>query len=341
MKIKRIKQFLFSLLFIYFVIQCPQVHASDKVFKFEFPKTIDPENIWFDYGIYHEGLSMNSKYGKKNQWAYRFEVPANAKFKLLIRVSGYKIISVESSSEKIIPGNIYRPQLVPILKVNLAGRLVNGEGVPHPNETIFVYYRLTEAMDFYGYIDGTSPLLLLGSGRTNSDGIFNMSVPYLLDDPFFEKYKHIGKMEAQFVINGSDKKYLDIRGYYGSIHPAFLTFRKEYKNPFIITLIKNARIEGRFSNRYIQENQIKGKTQWNMGETLLRVALVPVNEDGEELPRISLWRDKDGLYFNPLLPPGIYSFYLRIIKDKNTVEKEILVYDGMTLKENGRKTLKF
>ncbi len=135
--------------------------------------------------------------------------------------------------------------------------------------------------------------------------------------------------------------YLDLRGYYGAIHPLFLTLQKEYKEPLVITLIKNARTEGRFSKRYIQENEIKGKIQWNMGETFLRVAFVAVNEHGEELPRISLWRDKDGLFFKTLLPPGLYNFYLRIIKGKNAIEREILVCEDVDLKENGRKEIKF
>lgn len=223
-----------------------QVNAADKIFQIKLPQFLNPENVTISYGIYSHGLLLNRSQGHKGQWDYQFAVPEKTRFKILITAVGYRFVAFDSSSDVIKTGDVFRPEFKSVKMVNLKGKLLSAKGVPCSNERVYVSYDLGEEAGFFGYADGSVGTLSLGSGETNINGEFIIAVPDLLDDPFIRKYRNSNlDLGLEILVNGKKDRY---SGDYGKVEREFIPIQDAYKEPIILNLTENSRMEAKTSN---------------------------------------------------------------------------------------------
>jgi len=145
-------------------------------------------SITAEIGLYGKGLCVT--HVESGKQILRFDVDKLAaicrfdhdfgpieRVKLLLMAPGFAVATFETSNEAVT----WEPSLVRLPVAYLKGRL---EPAPATPQLVSVDYRLTEAMEFFGYLDGSSPSLRLGSALSLPDGRFELVVPNLLFDPF-------------------------------------------------------------------------------------------------------------------------------------------------------------
>jgi len=233
------------------------LHAQERPapvqpFTVSLPRYVDPQTAMIDYmfrigdegsggwlgtraGVFDYAIKPDSHLG------------APTSLKLAIYIPGYRMMTPEFTSEDLRTGKTYVPQPVPLPTTTLKGRLIDSAGRPLGGEHLKLDYLLTEVMGYYGYADGMTPTIHIADTRTDGDGRFELDVPSLLDDPFFENTRSPGFFQ---ITNGRDARGVD-----DTLNPNSLQVQKTYE-PLTIRKTRNGTLSGKLGTLFLGQNNV-------------------------------------------------------------------------------------
>lgn len=322
----------FTVLFCLFLCDLTEAEEiSSRALRIHIPRGISPERVSISYGIYRKGLLVGELRGKAGTQDYQVRLAEGCRIKMLAFCPGYRAATMEAESA-VAALEPWVPQFEKVPMVRLKGRLVDSNGTPLPNENLVVTYDLIELMGFLGYIDGGVPDVRIAAASTDKDGAFSVQVPWLLDDPFFAKYKSWRSHFSLAVIREG------MRFPTWDLVPCKIPVRRKYE-PLSIKLINHATLKGRIGAGFRERSQIEGEIGsmlWAEGDRSYRIDLSAVTEDGKAAYNCFLEKDRT---FRRSLPPGTYDLYLRVMKRGAILHRKVLVEADMTLKEAEEKII--
>lgn len=111
-----------------------------------------------------------------NSWGHDFRPIKNVK--ILILVPGYAVAELDTDTYDL---PIWAPKLVKLPPAVIEGWI---DPAPKMPIRLSLSYLLGEAMNFFGYFDGSVPEIELGTSTTDTQGHFRLEIPDLTGDPF-------------------------------------------------------------------------------------------------------------------------------------------------------------
>jgi hypothetical protein len=112
-----------------------------------------------------------------------------------------------------------------------------------------VHYFLTEAMPYFGYIDGSVPILPIDRVKTDSKGEFRVRVPSLLEDPFFQSSSP--GLAGQFELANEE----GTRGWDRTLAPNSFLAQKDYK-PLVVRKTRTGILSGQLGKQFFRQNNL-------------------------------------------------------------------------------------
>lgn len=310
--------------------------ALPKGLTIRFPQNVEPETAMIEFEISGKGGYLTAVQTKKGVFDY--SLPAGGMYagnvgdlkslKLLVYVPGYRMITANFNETELKTALIFVPPLIPLPTVRLNGQLVNSSQKPLQGETVSVQYHLVEAMGYFGYVDGSFPIVSIASGKTDSDGSFRIDLPALLDDPFFRQYAERDGGFRLFILDPATPG-----GY--SLTPNSFSAQANYP-PLLVTKTGRGTLSGKLGKSFLGENNLPDdlKSYVRRGDTLvsgIQLDAQASSVDGRGIGIFSASLKGDGT-FEVQLPVGTYELLLRVPKP----ERIIVVERGIAIQENKR-----
>lgn len=164
---------------------------------------------------------------------------------LRIYIPGYRMMTQEFTREELRTAITFVPPLVPLSTTTLKGRLIDSAGKPLTGEYLEFDYVFAELLGPGG---GMTTSFRIADTTTDGDGRFEIDVPSLLDDPFFENTSSPGYFE---IVNDHD-----IRGIDFTLHPSTLHVQKNYE---LLTITKSRKgtLGGRLGALFLDQNDVR------------------------------------------------------------------------------------
>jgi hypothetical protein len=211
----------------------------------------------------------------------------------------------------------FKPHFEKLPITPLCVHMVDSHGKPLANERFSLYHDLA-THHYFGYGDGRPYGATIASGVTGADGTCVLSLPSLLDDPYFTK--HTGPvamgMRVQTKRNQRDADQ--------DLSPTTIPIRKEHQEPVVITVTTRAHLHGHVAISYIRARHLSGAVTPYLYENRIvgphRVELRAEVSGGGRSYSCMLLRDGS---FSVKLPPGIYDLALVELGEGGKVERVI------------------
>ena len=292
------------------------------------PPDVDAENFRLGVGIYGYGLQTGTQSGEKGVCEYDVPCTTADVVKLFAYLPGYRIDPVDG----LRAGDVWEPFFVPLDFVPLEGRLLDSHGRPLAGETLVFTYDLIEAMDYFGYSDGSVPRLLLASAQTRVDGSFSGSIPDFAGDPFFSAPASLGLPDRQRRL---DVALSSARFRFDSpwaLEPAHVPLQDVSAGPVEIRRIGKAALKGRLTEEFRRRHGIVGVVRngpWPEEETGMRLELRANGDRGSYNCRL-----QSNFTFSVVLPPGRYDLQLCEMERGYLLHRSVPVESGLVLEEN-------
>ena len=246
----------------------------------------------------------------------------------------------------------WRPIFKPAVTATLEGRLTNEHGQPAAGMRLNVLYRMSEAMRFFGYNDGMTPELALGSTVVQPDGTFALKLPVFEEDPFMianadymprrrDGSRPAIQRRAGLAIDGWELRYR--RDGATMLWPDTITLKAKYDEPLNLRIIRRPRISGRIGEDFRRAKGITGLPSMAAearGDVLraLLSAEVPgtfgssyMTHGSRVVKRSHNCELKPDWSFSVLLSPGTYDIVLREYGFGSRLKKEIVIREGIVL----------
>ncbi len=211
------------------------------------PKGIDEAklSVWVD--VYGQGLGLEPAH-RSGPGEYRVGIPGWTRgVKLLIYHPQYKVIAVTTDRWTAVSG-AYTPKFVKAAMVPLAVRLVDTSGKAFANQQVSVSVALG-LRRYFGYSDGPSYGGWIASGKTNANGEFATSAPWIPDDPYF---RSCGVRSLSIHVGNSMGSAGDA---YDVLPYPDIPQRKQ-GSPVTVTVQHRGRITGYVSRSFLQSHGI-------------------------------------------------------------------------------------
>jgi len=299
--------------------------ATTSTFTVSLPLNVSPETVLIEAGIFGQGLHLSQVQTKPGVFDYLIRLndssvgPAKS-LKLLIYIPGYRIVAPEFKESELTAGRVFIPPLVDLRTTIVKGVLLDSSSRPLAGQTLRVDYTLTDAMSYFGYLDGGVRNIPIGSTKTDSKGEFTISVPSLLDDPFFQK-------SPRFELSTEDGTFF----WDPTLNPHSLPAQRTYE-PLVIRKTQRGIVSGRLGKEFLQQNGLSGdlRAYVRPGDTIpLEIALRATTRDQGASFNADLQMDGS---FEVRLPPGEYDLVLWV----SQIEKKIPVQSGFVVEEGKR-----
>jgi hypothetical protein len=319
------------LLFLFSSMILGQSQSASKArgFTVSLPLNISPETARIFAGFSGQALRLHNVPTRAGAHDYPIDVSnsdprIDGSLKLLIYIPGYRMVASEFKNSELVVGRVYIPPLVELQTVMVSGRLIDSSSKPIADRSLTVNYSLREARDYYGYIDGPLFLVPIGSVRTDSRGEFTITVPSLLDDPFFRKSRSNGQFELSSE-NGTI--FMD-----HTLSPSRFAVQKVYE-PLIIRKVQKGTLSGKLGKEFLQQIHIPDlATHLNPQDLSPGISLQATTHDGGTTFNANLQVDGS---FEAQLPAGEYDLTIWVPE----VDEPILVQSGVVVAENKRQVI--
>jgi hypothetical protein len=92
-------------------------------------------------------------------------------------------------------------------------------------------------MGYFGYLDGSVPILPIGTIKTDSNGVFILTLPSFVDDPFFNG--------GRFQLYGEN----------GTLTPNSFEAQKVYEY-LVVKRVQKGTLRGKLGKQVFQENDL-------------------------------------------------------------------------------------
>lgn len=159
----------------------------EKVLRIRIPKEVDPEELTILEGVYANGLYCGPVDMKKGVHEYTRKLSAQTtSVKLLVYHPAYKMVAAEITAKEATLKKPFTPKFVPRPMVPLTAKFADTKGKPIAGREVALTLYLGE-MEYFGYVDGTVFPQRVATATTDAAGEIHVSVPSLLDDPYFAK----------------------------------------------------------------------------------------------------------------------------------------------------------
>src|SRR5262245_27695588 len=228
--------------------------ATRQGFTISLPLSVNPETVKIHAGVYGRGLSLREVGTKPGVYDYPIDV-ANSDvglamaLKLLVYIPGYRMVASEFSDAELQTGRVFIPPLNPLPVALVTGRLLDSAGRPLPDEMLTVHYSLTEAMPYFGYIDGSVPILPIEKVKTDSNGEFKVRVPSLLEDPFFQSNSPV--LAGAFELANEE----GTRVWDRTLAPNSFLAQKAYK-PLVVRKTRTGILSGQLGKQFFRQSNL-------------------------------------------------------------------------------------
>jgi hypothetical protein len=307
--------------------------GEDRTFKLRIPRQVPAEGLVIKYGVRGGGLLVGELRAKKDVWEYEIHLKSTDSITLFAYCPGYEIAFVSNAPLD----QPWTPDFRPVSTTTIEGALRDTKGAPVANEHLVFKYTLTEAMGFFGYIDGMSPSLTIAEATTDNEGAFHAKIPLLAEDNFFRTYY------AGHSITAAPRAFELSLGRAGTpsadlsvLRPARLNVQTKYESPINLQLVQKARLRGKILPSFLSKNGIVGEVrngEWPAGENDYRLDLDAESKDGRTHTGYNCMLEPD-LTFSVLLPPGQYALQLNEMARGYILQKAVPVKERVILGEN-------
>ena len=189
-------------------------------------------------------------------------------------------------------------------------------------------YSMIEAMSFFGYVDGSVPLIVLSTAETAKDGAFQTEIPLVQEDPFLHDHSR-GNRRLRLTV---DRIRTHSRAPC-TLRPDTISMQMKYDAPLIIHVVKKPKLSGHIGRGFLKENAVLGEVRngyWPEAETGYRIDLQARTKDGKSSYNCMLKKDYT---FSVLLPLGKYDLCLRMMKRGYILHKMVTVKKSVILRE--------
>lgn len=302
---------------------------SADTFRIRFPPGVRPETALVIYATSGgDGAHMGTVTTRTGVRDYSISTGAARSLKVLVYVPGCRIVTREFAAASFA-SETFEPPLMPLRTVRMNGRLVTSANQPVPNHFLSVGYSLVEAMDYFGYIDGSVPSIPIATGTTDSTGAFTVDLPSFRDDPFFQKHAKPGS--KGFELSTEGKTLVD-----DTLRPSSFSITQAFNEPFVVVRVQRGTLSVRLGPMFLQANGVTG-------DLAPYVALIPHRPFNISLRTASAdgqWSYfptfRGGGSFESEVPPGQYDLSFVIMGPDFVVERTIPLQAGVTVPEGGR-----
>jgi hypothetical protein len=308
--------------------------ATRQGFTVSLPLSANPETVKIHAGVYGgKGLSLSEVQTKPGVYDYTIDVansgvgPATA-LKLLVYIPGYRVVASEFSDTELQTGRVFIPPLNPLPLAVVTGSLLDSAGRPLPDQILNVHYFLTEAMRYFGYFDGSVPILPIDRAKTDSKGEFTIRIPSLLEDPFFQS--NSPRLAGEFeMTNEEGTRFWD-----QTLAPNSFPAREAYQ-PLVVRKTRTGTLSGQLGKHFFRQNNLSDdlRVYVRPGDT------IPTGIELQATIRSGAWSfnadlEVDGS-FQVKVPAGEYDLVLWVPE----IERKIVVQSGVVVVENERRVL--
>jgi len=324
------------------------------------PDYIDPAQVQVHYTT---GTFMGELGGRERLKYRDFEIVPQRGFrpigdaspefesprKVYMYCPGYNIMWIEEPNLSVP----WKPEFVKATTAILKGTLTDPNGGPAGGKEVRFTRMMGEDGNFYGYSDGPVSKLVIATAAVGSDGCFEAVLPVFEDDPFIQRYGDrrrlpdgkLGPLEPR----GAQVTLTELVPMYGRyqgplmVWPDSIELQREYDKPLALRVIRRPRISGRIGEAFRKANGITGipsmSAEAKGGE--LRVTLdaeIPgkpgrsyMTYGNRVIERSHNCELKPDWTFSVLLEPGTYDIVLREHGPGYSLNKEIVVKEGMVV----------
>ena len=316
------------------LLACPALAGSQQVaststFTVSLPLNVSPETVLIEAGIFGQGLYLSQVQTKSGVFDYPIRLTDTSVglprfLKLLIYIPGYRMVASEFKESELTAGRSShspaRGSADDRRKGSPSGLLVAATGRSDTACQLQAYRRdgLLRLSGRKGFSD-----IPIGSTKTDSKGEFTISVPSLLDDPFFQK-------SPRFELSTEDGMFF----WDPTLSPHSFPAQRTYE-PLVIRKTQRGTVSGRLGKEFLQQNGLSSdlRAYVRPGDTLpLEIGLRATTRDqGASWPA---YLQLDGS-FEVRLPPGEYDLTLWV----SQIEKEIPVQNGLVVEESKRQVI--
>lgn len=298
------------------------------------PPEMDAENFRLGVGIYGYGLQTGARSGEQGVCEYDVPCTTADVVKLFAYLPGCRIDPVDG----LRAGDAWEPFFLPLDSVPLEGKLLDSHGRPLAGETLVFTYDLIEAMDYFGYSDGSVPRLPVATARTQNDGTFSASIPDFAGDPFFSAPASPGRPDRQRRL---DVALAPARSRFDSpwvLAPAHVLLQDVSAAPVEIRRIGKAALKGQFTEEFRSRHGIVGVVRhgpWPEEETGFRLELLAKFNGGAYNCNL-----QSNFAFSGALPPGRYDLQLNEMERGYLLHRSVPARTNLVLEEDGHLDLR-
>lgn len=275
------------------------------------PRQIQPDRVTLVCGEYGNGLAYGEIRTVSGVYEYSIRFQKSAKsLKLLINAPGYKMITKKYDAAAITSKTTFVPQFVPLPMIPLTVRITDSGGNPIAGREARLTHQLL-SMEYFGYVDGRTWGATVATGVTDANGVLKVTVPSLLDDPYFTGKKDYPVGFGLSLPNQSS------RGYGWRFVPPNIPIQRAYADPITIKLVYQGKVSGRIEKSFLASHGLHAigsaaakreySGMWVEAQEKLGGSGIRLNENGE---------------FSMPLPSGVYDLNLEV--RNRTGEKRIV-----------------
>jgi hypothetical protein len=323
------KQFLwlgiafFTALRVFFV--CSVAELGSMQIQVGFPGKIPTEDLTILHGFYGKGLLLGETRGKKGIREYTIPVPPGySSAKLIAYCPGYQIAQISDAPLD----EPWSPEFKKLPTTPIKGMLADTKGNPIAKEKLVLSYLLDEAMSFFGYADGMVYPLRIATIETKDDGTFQIEIPLMEKDPFFQRYpRRVRRLRVSLPRSGR------LSTTFWMIQPETIPLQIRYTKPVRIQCVKKGKLSGHIGRDFLKKNEVTGGVRggyWPETETNYRIKLDAETKDRKRSYNCMLKKDYT---FSVFLPPGEYDLRMSIFSRGYVIQRRITVRENVRLIE--------